>query len=208
MNPLRHAIVAFGLVVTTAACSSTPPLVDPLRDPALLPYAATTAVVQRPASLALVSVEDVRTADASERAVVDDRLALPVADVVRDYLRRELDHAGAFARAGDPATADLRLSVKVMGFGARLDDDWNSSDGAGRTVLRVALVRARDQKLLLDRTYAQEVAEKRVMLGSVDPVKLAGHSLSHVVALVHADLARLDVDVPSDAPIDPSVRPK
>ncbi len=184
-------------VLVLSACSSTSARVDPLRDPQLLPAAASSAVVRRDATLALSSVTDARVSAAGERAWVDDRLTLPVHDLVRDYLRAELDRAAGFARATDPAHADYSLAIQIVEFGATLDETWSASDGVGRTVLRATLVRTKDAKTLLDRTYAQEVSEKRVLLGDVDPVRLAGHSLAHVTAQVLSDLGRLDLATPS-----------
>lgn len=179
--------------IALTACSSTPPRVDPLRDANLLPAASTAAVVRREATLALSAVTDGRASPAAERALVDDRLVLPVHDLVRDYLRGELDRSAGFTRAGDPARAEFTVAVNIVEFGARLDESMTASDGTGRTVLRVTLVRVQDGKALLDRTYAQEVSEKRVLLGDVDPVRLAGHSLAHVTSQVLADLARVDL---------------
>lgn len=195
MNRLVFALLCS---VLACACSSTAARVDPLRDPNLLPAASAAAVVRRDASLALVGVTDARASAVGERAVVDERLVLPVHDLVRDYLRGELDRASGFARAADPARPDFALSVQVVEFGARIDDSMTASDGTGRTVLRATLVRTKDGKALLDRTYAQEVSEKRVMLGDVDPVRLAGHSLSHVTSQVLSDLARLDLAAAQD----------
>ncbi|MCC7170822.1 MAG: hypothetical protein IT459_10255 [Planctomycetes bacterium] len=186
---------AVSCALVLCACSSTPSRVDPLRDPSLLPAASAAAVVRRDATLALTAVTDARAIGAGERAVVDDRLVLPVHDLVRDYLRAELDRASGFARASEPSRADFTLAVSIVEFGSRLDESVTTSDGNGRAVLRATLVRTKDGATLLDRTYAQEVSEKRVMLGEVDPVRLAGHALAHVTSQVLSDLARVDLQV-------------
>lgn len=190
---MKSTARAVSCALLLCACSSTPSRVDPLRDPNLLPAASSAAVVRRDATLALIAVTDGRTLAADERAIVDDRLVLPVHDLVRDYLRAELDRAAGFARASDPSRADFTLAVNIVEFGSRLDESVTTSDGSGRAVLRATLVRTKDRATLLDRTYAQEVSEKRVLLGDVDPVRLAGHALAHVTSQVLSDLARVDL---------------